>query len=1034
MLDAGRQASIEHVSAALRVGLEQTLDHLTSWFFHSMPDFYFQFTPADEQVRHLQAILMGRVFETHQSVVVRSADGKKLTFIGPGNTPETLLDTLRQTRSLAVSSSEIYTSRDGLLMLGVFHLAGGQQADLAMPGVSGKVQKSIERLLESFALSEEGVEAYFTRLPNDYILRSSEDRIVRHASIFHSTFGHEEAYIQLDRDVYPDCDRLDIAVSHVNPASYLYHVASILNRFKLNLIRGFQNILDDGRHAPLSVMTLYLVDELGHKPDPDQIQWLSITKALQTLKWVEEDDLTALMDTHGLTINEANFLRAASEYVHIFLSKVNLYYYSQDKIKQTILKHPDLARDMVKLFKARFDPRAHAARSKGIEAARLLVSQGLEGVSDQVEARILSEIRHFIEHIYKTNYFNLNKTGLAFRMDPAVLDPRYYPRSPYGFFYLYGKHYRGFHVRWKDMARGGLRIVIPRSREYFEKECDRLFDEVMNLSLAQQLKNKDIPEGGAKGVLLLSSGSSPEIAVRGAVDSMLDLIVTDKKGKLPKEIVDYYGSEEIIYLGPDENITNDMINWIVDRAKEKGYRYPYAFMSSKPDIGINHKEFGVTSEGINVYLENSLNYVGINPRKSDFTVKITGGPDGDVAGNALKILIREYGSHARILAIGDGFGAAYDPQGLSHLELLRLVTGGLAIAEFDPAKLSRSPDAFVRRADDEEGIAIRNDLHNRVAADVFIPAGGRPATIHKDNWERFLLPDGRPSARVIVEGANIFLTEEARLALEERGTVIIKDSSANKAGVICSSYEIIASLILSVDEFAEIRQQYIHELLEILRIKADLEASLLFREYDARNKQLPLSKLSLEISREINELSDLIEEALRQEIQDEATEELYRDLLLAYCPPVLVSRFAERIVHEIPLRHRIALLAAHIASSSVYREGLGWVSSLAPDRKEAFKTVKTYLQQTQIAEQYIAQVLQSDLEGKNEIAAILNLAARKELTRLALHRRKGDYVPLTTVLEPAAEEPKTEVPVQVEVKVNGAKPHARAKSATAART
>jgi glutamate dehydrogenase len=40
---------------------------------------------------------------------------------------------------------------------------------------------------------------------------------------------------------------------------------------------------------------------------------------------------------------------------------------------------------------------------------------------------------------------------------------------------------------------------------------------------------------------------------------------------------------------------------------------------------INHKDYGVTSEGVNVYLEVALRHVlGIDPRKQSFTVKMTG--------------------------------------------------------------------------------------------------------------------------------------------------------------------------------------------------------------------------------------------------------------------------------------------------------------------------------------------------------------------------------------------------------------------------
>src|SRR5690606_35876232 len=124
----------------------------------------------------------------------------------------------------------------------------------------------------------------------------------------------------------------------------------------------------------------------------------------------------------------------------------------------------------------------------------------------------------------------------------------------------------------------------------------------------------------------------------------------------------------------------------------------------------------------------------------------------------------------------------------------------------------------------------RNTMHNRVVADAFVPAGGRPETIHEGNWRDFLR-DGAPSSRVIVEGANLFITPEARrLLATEAGVVIVKDSSANKCGVICSSFEVVASMLLSSDEFLEVKERFVREVIERLRELARREASLLFRE------------------------------------------------------------------------------------------------------------------------------------------------------------------------------------------------------------
>ena len=59
---------------------------------------------------------------------------------------------------------------------------------------------------------------------------------------------------------------------------------------------------------------------------------------------------------------------------------------------------------------------------------------------------------------------------------------------------------------------------------------------------------------------------------------------------------------------------------------------------------------------------------------SDHIFNVTGGPDGDVAGNEIKILFREYGENVKIVGIADGSGCAEDPNGLDHDEVSALLT------------------------------------------------------------------------------------------------------------------------------------------------------------------------------------------------------------------------------------------------------------------------------------------------------------------------------------------------------------------------
>jgi glutamate dehydrogenase len=103
--------------------------------------------------------------------------------------------------------------------------------------------------------------------------------------------------------------------------------------------------------------------------------------------------------------------------------------------------------------------------------------------------------------------------------------------------------------------------------------------------------------------------------------------------------------------------------WVAKRAEIRGLEHAATLMSSKPGSGINHKEFGVTSEGIFRWVSVVLPLIGVT-NDDAYTVKMTGGPDGDVAGNMLKIMHREHGERVKVVAISDGTGALHDADGL----------------------------------------------------------------------------------------------------------------------------------------------------------------------------------------------------------------------------------------------------------------------------------------------------------------------------------------------------------------------------------
>lgn len=55
-----------------------------------------------------------------------------------------------------------------------------------------------------------------------------------------------------------------------------------------------------------------------------------------------------------------------------------------------------------------------------------------------------------------------------------------------------------------------------------------------------------------------------------------------------------------------------------------------------------------------------------------------------------------------------------------------------------------------------------------------------PEAVNVSNMAALIDAEGKPHFKFIVEGANLFFTQQARLHLEKRKVVLFKDSSANK--------------------------------------------------------------------------------------------------------------------------------------------------------------------------------------------------------------------------------------------------------------
>src|SRR3569833_4632175 len=135
------------------------------------------------------------------------------------------------------------------------------------------------------------------------------------------------------------------------------------------------------------------------------------------------------------------------------------------------------------------------------------------------------------------------------------------------------------------------------------------------------------------------------------------------------------------------------------------------------------------------------------------------------------------------------------------------------ISLVDLAKLSPEgyrvlcDDTGVRHPNGELGVngtSFRNTYHLRDSGltDMFVPCGGRPESIDLVSVNK-VIKDGKSTIPYIVEGANLFVTQDAKLRLEAAGCIFIKDASANKGGVTSSSLEVLASLSFDDAGFIE---------------------------------------------------------------------------------------------------------------------------------------------------------------------------------------------------------------------------------------
>ncbi|MCP3869156.1 MAG: amino acid dehydrogenase [Gammaproteobacteria bacterium] len=954
----------------------QNLDANLAWLQKEMHHYFFRFNSDDVEA---MTMLVGNLHRMNQYRRINLVEREERLMVAQAGSPESLYETLSGLRERNISYAEINTSYSPIpatsnkLEVLRFDYDRKNDCDFVDNGKAvvprevydaverviaadypGFDEKSTQRLLNMFWLNNQ-----------DYIQVSPPERVARIMNLYARTNSCDGVYLDLQTLQNPGGSReYRLLFGMVNPPQkgFILQIIEAFNRLGIGVDRAYCLTVTDSVQ-PCFLSTFYV------KP-PADVRLEKGSELFQQLKLelYNTQILSSRSQSYDLLVKpgltsgfDATLIEAMIGFCYTNLAHNCPDSFELEGIMRAFHNHPGISLQLVKLFHARFEPEQKDRDSFYTETlhetVRLVENYNTgRRFLDSFRRTIFRSAISFVRHCLKTNFFVTDKHALAFRMDPGYLDDlgekftSDLPADrPFRITFFLGRNGLGYHIGFSDIARGGWRTLITQGRDDYITSANTLFRENYVLAHTQHLKNKDIYEGGSKMVAILNAEpDTGEDFVRqylyklqfGFINAFLDLFVTRGGKAADPRVVDYYGQEEAIELGPDENMHDEMVERIAVQAGKRDYVLGAGIISSK-SAGINHKEYGVTSIGVVRFSEVTMQALGIDMHKDPFTAKFTGGPNGDVAGNAMKLLLKRCPG-VKIKLIVDGTGALYDPLGLDSAALSRIILQG-DLEDYDTAALN--PGGFilyrrhtrkkgmlelyrkiVKTEEGQEELWMSNDdffkaynsLPFTVATDLFIPAGGRPETIDSSNFQLFFDQKGRPSAKVIIEGANSFFTPDARTELQKRGVVIMRDASANKCGVISSSYEILANLMFSASEFLAYKERYVGNVIEILNQMAEKEAFAILKRHQDAAGAVSYTEISDQISRDINihyaRFFDFFE--ANPELTDKPR---YRNAILHHMPRILRedSEFHGRI-DRLPTKVKSAVLASTLASSMVY--------------------------------------------------------------------------------------------------------------------
>ncbi|RZF64723.1 glutamate dehydrogenase [Sphingomonas populi] len=533
----------------------------------------------------------------------------------------------------------------------------------------------------------------------------------------------------------------------------------------------------------------------------------------------ENDAFNRLIVEAGVAPRSVVLLRAWFRY----LRQAGLTY-GLATVSDALRRAPKVAAALIERFDAAHDP---ARKRRDVAAADAAIEHGLDAVSAIDDDRILRALRSVIAATLRTNAFApAGQAALAFKLDSHAI-PGLPAPLPWREIWVYSPRIEGIHLRAGPVARGGLRWSDRR---------DDFRTEILGLMKAQRVKNAVIVPTGAKGgfypkqlpapsnrdAWLAEGTESYRVFIR-ALLSVTDNIVEGAVTH-PADVVVHDGDDPYFVVAADKGTAtfSDVANAI---AIEHGFWLGDAFASGG-SVGYDHKAMAITAKGAWVSVQRHFAEKGVDVQTQPIRVVGCGDMSGDVFGNGmllsktLKIVAAfdhrhifldpdpdpaaSWDERARMFALPRSSWADYDAKLISK--------GGGVFPRTDKViKLSKQVRAVlgIDAAEMEPGALISAILKAPVDLLWFGGIGTYVKAAAENNIQvgdpandRLRVDAEQVRATAIGEGANLGVTQAARIAFALKGGRINTDFIDNSAGVDCSDNEVNIKIALNREMIA----------------------------------------------------------------------------------------------------------------------------------------------------------------------------------------------------------------------------------------